>query len=178
MGTSKVTSEGSEEEMEEDNKSDAEAGSEKLVVAIKEMQLLPGHRKKSSKESMQEDKELEEEGKDDEEDDSQDADYKEESQLTKNMNAATKKLQLLSIDRDQDKGKDEEFGNAFDREESINPHSDDKGGGDFNKDNLSIHQDNLTLGDNFDTTSKVSSEVFDATHSNKYEEPENFKQLL
>ncbi len=66
----------------------------------------------------------------------------------------------------------------FDREESISPHSDDKGGKDFNEDNLSIHQDNLTLGDDFDTASKVSSGVFDATHSNKYEEPENFKQLL
>jgi hypothetical protein len=142
------------------------------------MHLLPGHRKKSSKEPMQEDIELEEEGKDDEEDDSQDPDYKEESQLTKNMNAAMKKLQLLSVDRDQDEGKDEEFGDAFDREESINPHSDDEGGKDFNEDNLSIHQDNLTLGDNFDTASEVSSGVFDATNSNKYEEPENFKQLL
>jgi hypothetical protein len=94
------------------------------------------------------------------------------------MNAATKKLQLLSVNGDQDKGKDEEFGNAFDREESINPHSDNEGGKDFNKDNLSIHQDNLTLGDDFDTASKVSSGVFDATHSNKYEEPKNFKQLL
>ena len=37
MGISKVTSEGSEEEMEEDNKSDAEAGSEKPVVAIEGM---------------------------------------------------------------------------------------------------------------------------------------------
>jgi hypothetical protein len=94
------------------------------------------------------------------------------------MNAATKILQLLSVDGDQDEGKDEEFGNAFDREESINPHSDNKGGKDFNEDNLSIHQEDLTLGDDFDTASKVSSRVFNATHSDKNKEPENFKQLL
>jgi hypothetical protein len=175
MDTSKVTSEGLEEEMEEDNGSDAEAGSEKPGVAIEGMQLLPSHRKKLSKESMQEDEELEEEGKDDKEDDSQDPDYEEESQLTKNMNA---KLQLSSVDGDQDEGKDEEFGDVFDREEIINPHSDDNGGEDFNEDDLSIHQDDLTLGDDFDTASEVSSGVFDATHSNKYEEPENFKRLL
>jgi hypothetical protein len=127
---------------------------------------------------MQEDEELKEEGKDDEEDDSQDPDYEEESRLTKNMNAAMKKLQLSSVNGDQDKGKDEEFGNAFDSKESINPHSDNKGGEDFNEDNLSIHQDNLTLGDDFDTASKVYSGVFNVTHSNKYEGPENFKQLL
>jgi hypothetical protein len=127
---------------------------------------------------MQKDKDLEEEGKDDEEDDSQDPDHKEESRLTKNMNAAMKKLQLLYIEGDQDEGKDEEFGNVFDKEESINPHSDNKGGKDFNEEDLSIHQDDLTLGDDFNTASKVSSGVFDATHSNKYEEPENFKQLL
>jgi hypothetical protein len=178
MGTSKVTSEGSEEEMEEDNESDAVAGSEKTVVAIEGMQLLPGHRKKFSKESMQEDKELEEEGKDDKEDDSQDPDYEEESWLTKNVNAAMKKLQSLSVNGDQDKGKDEKFGDGFDREESINPYSDDEGCKDFNGEDLSIHQEDLTLGDDFDTASEVSSGAFDATHSNKYEEPDNFKQLL
>jgi hypothetical protein len=94
------------------------------------------------------------------------------------MNAATENLQLLSVDQDQDKGDKEESGNAFDREGSINPPSDDKGGKDFSKDNLSIHQDNLTLSDKYDTASKVSSGVFDATHSNKFGEPENFKQVL
>ncbi len=37
IGTSKVTSNGSEEEMEEDNNSDSEAGSEKPGVAIEGM---------------------------------------------------------------------------------------------------------------------------------------------
>ncbi len=49
MGTSKVTSDGSEEEMEEDNESDSEAGSEKPGVAIEGMQMLTGHSKKLSK---------------------------------------------------------------------------------------------------------------------------------
>ncbi len=72
MGTSKVTSKGSEEEMEDDNKSDAEAGSEKPGVAIKGMQMLTGHSKKSSKETMQEDKASKEEVEEDEADETLD----------------------------------------------------------------------------------------------------------
>ena len=45
MGTSKVTSDGSEEEMEEDNKSDSDTGSEKPEVAIEGMQMLTSHSK-------------------------------------------------------------------------------------------------------------------------------------
>ena len=95
------------------------------------------------------------------------------------MNAATKKLQLSSVDGNQgkyDKGK--EFGVAIDREESINPTSDDKGGEDFTKDDISVHQEDLTLGEDYDTASKVSSGVFNVAHSNKFESPKNFKQLL
>jgi hypothetical protein len=94
------------------------------------------------------------------------------------MNAATENLQLLSVDGDQNEGNEEVFGDAFNREGSINPHSDNKGGKDFSEDDLSIHHDNLTLGDKYDTASEVFSGVFDATHSNKFEEPENFKQVL
>jgi hypothetical protein len=175
MGTSKVTSDSLEEEMEEDNESDSETGSEKLGVAIEGMQMLTGHSKKLSKESMQ-DKASKEEEEEDEADETLDPNYKEESRLTTNMNATTENLQLLSVDGDQDEGNKEAFGDAFDREGSINPHSDDKGGKDFSEDNLIVHHDNLTLGDKYDTASKVSSGVFDATHSNKFEEPENFKQ--
>ncbi len=145
-------------------------------MANKGMQLLTSHHKRSSKESMQEDNEIEEVEEEDKEDDNLDPDYEEESRLTKKMNAATKKLQLSSVDGDQDKvGKDEGFDDANDREESINPNSDDKGGKDFSKDDLSVHQDNLTLGDEYDTASKVNSGVFDAIHSNKFEEPENVR---
>jgi hypothetical protein len=124
------------------------------------------------------DKASKEEEEEDKADETLDPNYKEESWLTTNMNAAMENLQLLSVDGDQDEGDEEAFGDAFNREGSINPHSDDKGGKDFSVDNLSIHHDNLTLSDEYDTASKVSSGVFDATHSNKLEEPENFKQVL
>ncbi len=176
-GTSKVTSDGSEEEMEEDNESDSEAGSEKLGVAIKGMQMLTGHSTKSNKESMQ-DKASKEEEEEDKADKTLDLNYEEESPLTTNLSAATENLQLLSVDRDQDEGDKAEFGDAFNREGSIDPHSDNKGGKDFSKDNLSVHHNDLTLSDKYNTASKVSSGVFDATHSNKFEEPENFKQVL
>ncbi len=94
------------------------------------------------------------------------------------MNAATENLQLSSVDGDQGEGNEEAFGDAFNREGSINPHSDNKGGEDFSEDNLSIHHDHLNLGDKYDTASEVSSGVFDATHLNKFEEPENLKQVL
>jgi hypothetical protein len=94
------------------------------------------------------------------------------------MNAATAKLQLSSLDKDQDKDNNEEFDNAINRENSINPYSDDEGGKDFLKEDLSNQQEGLTLGDKFDTASEVSSGGFDVTHSNKFKEPNNFKQLL
>jgi hypothetical protein len=139
------------------------------------MQMLTSHSKKSSKESMQ-DKASKEEEEEDEADETLDPIYKEESRLTTNMNTAMENLQLLSVDGDQDEGNKEAFGDAFDREGSINPHSDDKGGKDFSKDDLSVHHNNLTLSDKYNTTSKVSSGVFDVTHLNKFEEPKNFKQ--
>jgi hypothetical protein len=75
IGTSKVTSDRSEEEMEEDNKSDAEAGSEKPGVAIKGMQMLTGNSKKSSNESMQKDKASKEEVEEDKADETLDPNY-------------------------------------------------------------------------------------------------------
>jgi hypothetical protein len=134
MGTSKVTSEGSEEEMEEGNESEDEAGSKKPEIAIKGMNLMINHRKKSSQESMEEDEKEDEEKEEDKDNDKQDSDYEVESWLTKQMNAATKKLQLSSVDGNQGEyNKDEEFGDAINREESINPTSDNKGGEDFTK---------------------------------------------
>ncbi len=104
--------------------------------------------------------------------------HKEAVQLTKNMNAATAKVQLSSLDKDQDKDNNEEFDNAINRENSINPYSGDEGGKDFLEEDLSNQQEDLTLGKEFDTASEVSSGVFDMTHSNKFEEPDNFKQLI
>ncbi len=51
-------------------------------------------------------------------------------------------------------------------------------GSDFLADNLSVHQEDLTLGEDYDTASEVSSGVFDAIHSNQFEEPNTLKQLL
>jgi hypothetical protein len=62
IGTSKVTSEGSEEEMEDYDESKDDAGSKKPGVAMIEgMNLLTNHRKKSSQESMEEDEKEDEE---------------------------------------------------------------------------------------------------------------------
>ena len=128
---------------------------------------------------MEEDEKEDEEEEEDKDNDKQDSDYEVESWLTKQMNAATKKLQLSSVDGNQGKyNKDEEFGDTINREESINPTSDDKGGKDFTKDDISVHQEDLNLGEGYDTASKVSSGVFNVAHSNKFESPENFKQLL
>jgi hypothetical protein len=94
------------------------------------------------------------------------------------MNAATENLQLSSVDDDQVNGNEEEFEDAFNCEGRINPHSDDEGGKDFSEDDFSVHHNNLTLGDKYDTASEVSSGVFDMTHLNKFEKPKNFKQVL
>jgi hypothetical protein len=72
----------------------------------------------------------------------------------------------------------EKFDDAIDREDSINPYSNDEEGKDFLEDNLSVHQEDLTLGEDYDTTSEVSSGVFDKIHSNQFEEPDTFKQQL
>jgi hypothetical protein len=106
-------------------------------------------------------------------------DHKDAAQLTKNMNPAMAKLNLLSLDGDQGKENDDKkFEDAIDREDSINPYSHNEEGEDFLEDNLSVHQKDLTLGEDFDTASDVSSGVFNATHSNQFEEPNTFKQLL
>jgi hypothetical protein len=173
MATSKVTSDGlDEEEMDEDEGSDYKAGSaKKPEVAIKGMQMLTrGHRKNESCVSEQEKESAE---------DSTMHDHKEAAQLTKNMNAAMAKLNLSLLDGDQGMEVDnEKFDDAIDREDSINPYSDDEEGKDFLEDDLSVHQEDLTLGEDYDTASEVSSGVFNAIHSNQFKEPNTFKQLL
>ncbi len=175
IATSKVTSEGSEEEMDKDNDSDSNAGSAtKPGVTIEGMQMLTRCHKKLSGDSMQEDKA----SGDNDEKDAQERNHKEAVQVTNNMNAVTAKLQLSSLDKDQDKDNNKEFDNAINRENSINPYSEDVGDKDFLKEDLSNQQEDLTLGDELNTALEVSLGVFDATHSNTFKEPDNFKQFL
>ncbi len=105
----------------------------------------------------------------------QESNHEEAAQLTKNMNAAMANLNLSSLEGDQHNNGEEEFDSAIDSENTINFYSDDKEGEDFLEDNLDVRQEDLTLGNDFDTASEVSSGVFDVTHSNKFEEPNNFK---
>ncbi len=49
MATSKVTSDGLEEEMDEDNDPDDDGGAEQSGVAIEGMHILSGHCRKSSR---------------------------------------------------------------------------------------------------------------------------------
>jgi hypothetical protein len=108
----------------------------------------------------------------------QESNYKEAAQLTKNMNTATANRNLLSLEGDHHDNDKEEFDSAINSENTTNFYSDDKEGEDFLEDNLDVRQEDLTLGDDFDTALEVLSGVFDATHSNKFKEPNDFKQLL
>jgi hypothetical protein len=175
IATSKVTSDGSEEEMEEETDSDYNAGpATKPGVAIEGMQMLTRGRKQQSNDSMDKD----DVSGDNVGTEEQESNHEEAAQLTKNMNAAMANLNLLSLERDQHNNDKKEFDSAIDSENTINFYSDDKEGEDFLEKNLEVRQDYLTLGNDFDTASEVSSGVFDATHSNKFEEPDNFKKLL
>jgi hypothetical protein len=176
MATSKVTSGGSEEEMDKEDDSDNSdaVSATKPGVAIEGMQMLTRHHRNLSRDYMQEDNVSR-----DEEKDVWDIENEEAAQLTKNMNAATAKLNLLLLNGDMDTEDDDEADDvAINREGSPNPYSDDEGGKDFLKEDLSVHDKDLTLGDNYDTLSEVSSGVFAVTHSNQFNQPNNFKQLL
>jgi hypothetical protein len=60
----------------------------------------------------------------------------------------------------------------------VDPDSDDKEGEDFSEDDISVHLEDHSLGQDYDTSSKVSSGVFDANYVNTFEEPNSFKELL
>ena len=125
------------------------------------------------------------------------------AQLTKNMNKATAKLNLSLVNGDQDMEEDvvedeDEFDNAMEREEEskvdtsyvvqcsdlpdlsfeVDPDFDDEEGEDFSEDNLSVHLEDHSLGQDYDTSSEVSPGVFDATYVNTFEEPNSFKELI
>ena len=94
IATSKVTSDGSEEEMEEEDGSDYNAGpATKPGVAIEGMQMLTRGRKQQSDKSMDKD----EVSVDEDRTDKQENNQEEAAQLTKNMNAATANLNRCFI---------------------------------------------------------------------------------
>jgi hypothetical protein len=176
MATSKVTSEGSEEEMDEKNESDNSnaVSAKKPGVVIEGMQMPNRHHKNLSRINMQEDDALR-----DKEKNTRENDHGEAAQLTPNMITATAKLNLSLLDGDKDKEDDKEVSNnAINREDSLNSYSDDEGGDDFLEEDLSIHEEDLTLGDKYNTLLEVSSGVFDVTHSNQFKKTNNFKQLF
>jgi hypothetical protein len=175
IATSKVTSDGLEEEREEENNSDYDAGpATKPGVAIEGMQMLTRGCTQQSDDSMDKDNAP----GDDVGTEEQESNHEEAAQLTKSMNAATANLNLSSWEGDQHNNNKEEFDSAINSENTINFYSDKEEGEDFLEDNLYVRQEDLTLGNDFDTALEMSSGVFDATDSNKFEEPNNFKKLL
>jgi len=197
MGTSKITSDRSdEEEMDEDEGSDYEGNTTKTsAVEIEGMQMLTREQSKN-KSSVTEQKEESGENQ-------QVHTPEEEAQLTKNMNKATAKLNLSSVNGEQDmeedvEGDEDEFDDAMDREEEseldtsyvvhrsdlpdlpfeVDPNSNDEEGEDFSEDNLSVHLEDQSLGQDYDSSSEVASGVFDASYTNTFEEPNTFKELL
>jgi hypothetical protein len=60
----------------------------------------------------------------------------------------------------------------------FDPDSDDEEGEDFSEDDLSVHLEDHSLGQDYDTSLEVSSGVFDANYANTFEEPNSFKEVL
>jgi hypothetical protein len=165
--------------MDDNNDLDNNGSAKKSEVAIEGMHMLSRHRRTTSGgESMQEDKVPGEEDKE-EEDKEEKVHNQEEAALTRNMNIAMAKLNLSMLDREQEQDENEEFADAIDGEDGINLLSNDEGGKDFLEEDLSKYHEDLTLFSNdYDTSSEVSSEVFDAVYSNKFKVPDNFRQLI
>jgi len=197
MGTSKITSDRSdEEETDKDEGSDYKGNATKTpAVEIEGMQMLT---REQSKNTSSVTGQKEESGKNQRVHAPQ-----EEAQLTKNMNKATAKLNLSSVNGEQDMEEDveedeDEFDDAMDREEEseldtsyvvhrsdlpdlsfqVDPDSNDEKGEDFSEDDLSVHLEDHSLGQDYDFSSEVASGVFDTSYTNTFEEPNTFKELL
>ena len=128
IAISKVTSDGSVKAMEEENDSVYNASlATKPGVPIEEMQMLTRGCTQQSNDSMDKDNVS---GNNDGMDE-QERNHEEAVQLTKNMNAATDRLNLLSLEEDQYNDNEEEFVSAINSENTINFYSDVKGGKDF-----------------------------------------------
>ncbi len=147
----------------------ADAG-EETRIAIEGMQMLNRHCKEMNTDSMHEDAKLggEEEGGDNKGELDPVAIEAEMAHLTKNMNVAMANLHIYLSEGEQDK------------DVRINMLSDDKGGEDFLEEGTSmLHYDLTLFSKDYDSfVNKVSSGVFDAAHSIKFEEPDNFKRHL
>jgi len=183
MGTSKITSDGSdEEETDKDEGSDYKGSATKTsAVEIEGMQMLTREQSKN-KSSVTGQKEESRENQ-------QVHALEEEAQLTKNINKDTAKLNLSSVNGEQDMEEDveedeDEFDDAMDREDDseldtsyvvhrsdlpdlsfeVDPDSDNEEGEDFSEDDLSIHLEDHSLGQDYDSSSEVASGVFDASY--------------
>ena len=97
------------------------------------------------------------------------------------------------VDEDED-----EFNDAMEREEEseldtsyvvhrsdlpdlsfeVDPDSDVEKGKDFSEDDLSVHLEDHSLRQDYDSSSEVASGVFDASYTNTFEEPNTFKELI
>jgi hypothetical protein len=60
----------------------------------------------------------------------------------------------------------------------VDPDSNNEEGEDFSEDDLSVHLEDHSLGQDYDSSSEVSSGVFDANYANTLEDPNSFKELL
>jgi len=197
VGTSKITSDGSdEEETDKDEGSDYEGSAPKTsAVEIEGIQMLTREQSKNKssvtgqKEKLWENQRVHT--------------LEDKAQLTKNMNKAMAKLNMSSVDGDLNMEEDveedkDEFDDAMDREEEseldtsyvvqcsdlpdlsfeVDPNSDNEEGKDFSEDDLSVHLEDHSLGQDYDSSSEVASGVFEASYTNTFEEPNSFKELL
>jgi hypothetical protein len=198
VDTSKVTSDGSDEaetDDEEEEDSNHEGSNTKTsTVEIEGMQMLTRERSKNNSNGT---------GQTDKLRNYQRVHATEhEAHLTKDMSNATEKLNLSSVSEgNMDEGEeadDDDFDDAMDSEEhsemdttyaiqrinlpdltlEVDPDSDDEEGEDFSDDDLSVHPEDHSLGQDYESASEVESGVFDANYSNAFEEPNTFKELL
>jgi hypothetical protein len=197
VGTSKITSNGlDEEQTDKDEGSDYKGSATKTsAVEIEGMQMLTREQSKNKssvtglKEKSGENQRVHA--------------LEDKAHLMKNMNKATTKLNLWSVNGDQNMEEDmkedkDEFDDAMEREEDseldtsyvvqcsglpdlsfeVDPDSDNKEGKDFSEDDLSVHLEDHSLGQDYDSSSEVASGVFSANYANTFEEPNSFKELL
>jgi len=126
-----------------------------------------------------------------------------DAQLTKNMNNATAKLNLSSVNdelsmQEDEEEEEEEFDDAMEREVDskvdttyvvqrgdltdlsfdVDPDSEDEEGEDFSGDDLKVLPGDHSLDQSYDTAPEVSSGRFAADYANTFAEPISFKDLL
>jgi len=195
VGTSKITSGGSdEEETDEDEGSvyEEESTAKSVAVKIEGMQMLTREQSiNMSSVSGLKDKSA---GNDQHVHALEDA---------KNMNNATERLNLSSVNEElsmeeEEEEEKEEFDDAMEREVDsevdttyvvqrgdltdlsfdVDPDSEDEEGEDFSGDDLRVQPGDHSLDQNYDTASEVSSGRIAANYANTFAEPISFKELL